>query len=569
MDIKEKLKIAENIVKTIERVIKTNRMYNGISPKIGEFREDLLQYLKEFLKEEELIISIGYNGYYLGNEMIYEETNNIENSNVYFLYKTGIRSLVFNQDLKEEELSKFIDILLLKRSNSSDIVTRLWEADFKTILYSKIETFYQSDSEQDLLFENFKHWIRRKETPMQKDFQAFGFDVGKKKKKYRAQDLKDDLKIVDNEKLFDELKDKHRIEILESDKSYIFDNLKYDLAELPERWSKMTMEVIFKFDDLYKDNVDFIFEVLDHDMENSSYLSLYRIFYDLKDVYQNLINKKKAIPIIRSFYQKLLEPQRLDRFIESLENLKEDNYKHFNLFLQQLNPKVVEQLSIHLAKIKDNDIRKKIIDNLEAMGVNPVPYYKSIIENNPANITEGFEGIEKLSISRAEKVKFYKTMLNLDSPPIMIILLKYLEGHYDSEMSTFYFKALRSKSKEVIDAAITYIKSIDNEDAIFKAVRFIETPYFNKWSIQYKQKYLALLVLKAGKIIGDFLINLFNSKQSNEELKISIIFSLGFLVTEKNIKFLQSINKKFSMSKKIKQEASNSLERLKMTINKK
>ena len=182
---KEKANLVGEIVKFIERILKTHQMYQGKHPNLDNFKLETIKLIKKYHKnfEEDVVVNISANGYKFEKTLVYEEEN-ISNSNVYYLYKMGVKTIMFTKNILDHEVEKFIEILTYKKTDSDDVITLLWEADFRTILYNKVETFYESDTEQKLDFEQFSQWIRKKEAPIQKEFEAFGFDFSKKKKKF-------------------------------------------------------------------------------------------------------------------------------------------------------------------------------------------------------------------------------------------------------------------------------------------------------------------------------------------------------------------------------------------------
>lgn len=575
-NIKEKTNLAGEVIKLIERVIKTHHMYQGKHPNLKNFKQEVLNLLRKYHEkfDEDLILNIISGAYEFEKVVVYEEEN-ISNSNVYHLYKMGVRTIVFTVNIDVNELNKFIDILIYRKTESNDIITLLWEADFKTILYNKVETFYESTTEQKQSFSQFSNWIRKKEAPIQKEFEAFGFDFSKKKKKYRADDLKKEIQIEDNEKLFEELKEKNKIEILESDNEFIHNNLKFDLKELPQRWSSMITKIAFMYVENVDEYIKYIYQYLDKYIEISDYKSLYFIFYDFKTNYETEVNKKKVVVLLKKLYNTLVEPERLGKIAKELSNLTEENYFDFVLFLKELNPSVLVKLVDNFANIENQKIRDELIAELTAINFDLTSYYKNLL-NAPSieYILEGLEGIRKSKkIPDIEKITLYKTTMEYKKPQIDLYLLELFQGYYDDDifMSNFFFRLLKSDSVDTLARVIIYIDGVSNDALFLKATKFIETSDFLSWRIELKKEYLAVLVRKLGVNSKNYLLALFDSKSLKnkkgfEDLRLAILYSFSFLLDKDIINFLKSTSKKLMFSKQLKTEALQSLERMKNVV---
>jgi hypothetical protein len=520
------------------------------------------------------VLNVVSSGYEFEKNLVYEEEN-ISNSNVYHLYKMGVRTIIFTKNIDVNEINKFIDILIYRKTESNDIITLLWEADFKTILYNKVETFYESSIEQKQSFSQFSNWIRKKEAPIQKEFEAFGFDFGKKKKKYRADDLKKEIQIEDNEKLFEELKEKNKIEILESDNEFIHNNLKFDLKELPQRWSEMISKVAFMYTDKLDSYIEYIYNYLDMYINTSDYKSLYFIFYYFKTNYETEINKKKVVGLLKKLYNTLIEPERLSKIAVELNNLNQEGYYDFVLFLKELNPTVLVKFVDNFANIENKEIRDQLISELTAINFDLTSYYKSLLNSpKPEYILEGLNGIRvSAKIPDIEKVALYKTTMEYKIPQIDAYLLELFVGYYDDDvfMSNFFFRLLKSNDVEMLARVIIYINSINNDALFLKATKFIETPDFLLWRIELKKEYLAVIVRKIGVGTKNYLLALFDSKalkskKGFEDLRLAIIYSFSFLLDKDIINFLKSTSKKMMLPKPLKEEALQSLERMKAVV---
>jgi len=164
--------------------------------------------------------------------------------------------------------------------------------------------------------------------------------------------------------------------------------------------------------------------------------------------------------------------------------------------------------------------------------------------------------------------------MEYNNPKIDAYLLELFKGYYDDDvyMSNFFFRLLKSNDIEMLARVIIYMDSINNNDAFFlKAVKFVETQIFLSWRIELKKEYLGVLTKKLGVNVKNYLLALFNSnalknKKGFDELRIAIIYSFSYLLDSEIVQFLKSISKKLMISKSLKQEALQSLERMKAVV---
>ena len=92
------------------------------------------------------------------------------------------------------------------------------------------------------------------------------------------------------------------------------------------------------------------------------------VFYKLKINYETSLEKKRLAPLVKLFYQKLLNADRMILITSALNYLEESNYHDFMLFLQQLNKSFLTKFVDAFIGIKNKEIRTELIRSLKEMG---------------------------------------------------------------------------------------------------------------------------------------------------------------------------------------------------------
>ncbi|MBE9541779.1 MAG: hypothetical protein IMF01_05625 [Proteobacteria bacterium] len=127
---------AKDVIQSIVKSSKAFKMYlpnNPLHQKFfNEFRDKLAGFLDEF---GDLRLNIGQFTLSYEEEVIYENRD-IKEGFAFKLYSDGIIGLNFREDIKEDELKVFLDILGENyNSLDDDIATRLWLSDLPNIDY--------------------------------------------------------------------------------------------------------------------------------------------------------------------------------------------------------------------------------------------------------------------------------------------------------------------------------------------------------------------------------------------------------------------------------------------------
>ncbi len=576
-------KLAEDIIKGAEKIIKTDRMYSGKHPQLDNFKSELYRLFGNYFGAfGDLILNVFPGIYSLGETKIFEDEN-VSGSNVYALYKSGVRNIAFMPNLTIPELAKFLKILSSHQATkSSNLITKLWEADFKSIKYHKIETFFEAREENDVSFSQFSGWLKRKNITMSKgaggnifgnmiQFGAISVSEKDSEKEYLLDEVKKDITIEDNIKLFEKTEEKEHVNLDKDDLSYINNQLSFDKKESVQRWIDMIIELSTYFVDFntHQQYIEYSFKYIEDFIRNQNYKPLFMLFYGLKISYETSTKKEKTIELVKSFYKDLLMPERIDKLIEHLSDLNEENYIDFKLFLGQLNKVALSRIVDNFARIQNKEIRTQLINFLKGLNYDLTNYYINALKlNDSAVVLEAIDYINNSNLPLEQKIAYFKSIMDSEDTDVVLKLFTIFNGYYDNDLSMFILKHLKGKNQLILRQILIYLDHLKNDQMLLKALKFIETEHFFEWQLQQKKDYLAILTYKIGFPIKNYLMVFFDDKQAKskkgfDEVRLAIVYALAFLIDRDVINFLQTLSGKLLMSKDIKQEALLSLQRMK------
>src|SRR4030065_2875566 len=136
------IKMAADVLQSLSKAIKALQLYPENSPVRQRFITDLTGKFTNFLQEYgDLTLTVKPFDLLYQGEVVYSQQAK-EDSIAFKFFGDGIRELAFSENLDEQEILDFIDIIQGNRERDEpddDIVTLMWEKEFKNIRYIVIE----------------------------------------------------------------------------------------------------------------------------------------------------------------------------------------------------------------------------------------------------------------------------------------------------------------------------------------------------------------------------------------------------------------------------------------------
>lgn len=142
------VKMAADVLQSLSKAIKALKLYPDNSPVRQKFISDLTGKFTNFLQENgDLTLTVKPFDLLYQGEVVYSQQVK-EESLAFKFFGDGIRELAFSENLDQQEILDFIDVIHGNRERDEeddDIVTLMWEKEFKNIRYVVMEEGGETD----------------------------------------------------------------------------------------------------------------------------------------------------------------------------------------------------------------------------------------------------------------------------------------------------------------------------------------------------------------------------------------------------------------------------------------
>lgn len=144
-------------VKSMVRALDTAAKNLILYPETNEIRGQSINAVKGFMDavliEGSLRLFVGKGQLIFNDEVVYQDKS-ADHGFVSPLFRDGIHSIEFIEGIPLEEIEVFINLLnklkVLPDETDDDIVTAMWESDFKFIKYDTADEFWETDDSIDI-----------------------------------------------------------------------------------------------------------------------------------------------------------------------------------------------------------------------------------------------------------------------------------------------------------------------------------------------------------------------------------------------------------------------------------
>ena len=134
--------VVKRILATLSKAYKSFSLYPRDNPVVNAATHELCELMETFFEDEaELCLSVDRFAIYFDDAKVYEDLD-LRNSYPFRLFTDGIRRLFFHDGIGPDEIAEYFECLRrVSRSPSltSDLVTLMWEKQFRNITYLVIE----------------------------------------------------------------------------------------------------------------------------------------------------------------------------------------------------------------------------------------------------------------------------------------------------------------------------------------------------------------------------------------------------------------------------------------------
>lgn len=153
MEKSDEIRESRELLQTLIKAKKNIRMYPENNPVYIKTLDDSFERFQRYLAYRDYFkLQIRQNSIFCEGEEIYHNPEKEDNVALFF-FKDGLREISFQKGLTRDELEEFLKIIAMEFSREEiddDVVTLLWERDFKNIQYVVDEAYLVDiDEEED------------------------------------------------------------------------------------------------------------------------------------------------------------------------------------------------------------------------------------------------------------------------------------------------------------------------------------------------------------------------------------------------------------------------------------
>lgn len=349
MELSEDIKEARDILQNIIKAKKNLRMYPENNPIYVKTLEDSYSRFNAFFDyRDSLALKIKQNSIYFDSEQLYYNPEKEDNLALFF-FKDGLREIIFNKGLLQNELEEFLKIVALdfdRETVDDDVVTLLWEKDFQNIQYVVEEGFLV-----DIDVEEFEKQVEEKVTE-------------------KVTDVDDLMKAYADGFIGEDVNTISIVPLADKDLQTLVKELEKDATDKIEKLVTIIFELIYQAEDRsdIEDSFTFLKDAVKYSVAHGELNTLLNVMKKNQEVLQDPTineNDKKYLKILPQY---LGTEEIVSLLAEILDSSIEVDEKDFEELTGFLDKNAIGPLIKYLGELKTIRARRFVIDALSVIG---------------------------------------------------------------------------------------------------------------------------------------------------------------------------------------------------------
>lgn len=506
------VQLVREAFKEMGKLLKNVALYGRHHQSVDRFMEKFFRLISDALKGlEEFSIETKAYQLMLHDLPVYQNPS-IENNFVYKFYMDGVRRLTFYAGITQDELDRFVSILLVNWDSPAlfedDCVTLLWNEDFQFIRHTVTDSF-QEDSKrgQEHLYTipGVIQQVRQgAEGTLDKDQKIDGGAAGRGQgggltsRKGMGRAHKIAIKIPADTTISEE--DLSYFE----EQPFAMDEVEFDmLRALINTTGRETLE---KF-------IEILFKVnLDKDEEEEQKARIVGIFDRISDLLletrrlgdlERLLRQihhltgpegqelPENIEAIQRIFSHWSEPPFVIKVMAELSYPKSRYTPSVLAICELLNPEAVQEITRQVSKVKIPSRRFAIFKLLPKIIKGQEQRVARLFDEFDAGFAhEMFKLLKESGDKHAFMIALRSSMKNQD-PDVRFEGLGFMPLEAAGQSVELLMKALKDPAKKVRNKSIHLLARIQSEEIHEKLMVFIEEKHFSRLSLDEKRRVFA------------------------------------------------------------------------------
>lgn len=514
MEQSEEIKEARDVLQSLLKAKKAFRMYPQNNPVYIKTLDDTYSRFKEFFTyKESLSFKIKQNSILYDSEQIYFNPEKEDNFALFF-FKDGLRELTFKNGLEREELEEFLKIIASdfdREVIDDDVVTLMWEKDFKNIQYVVDEAFLVDIEEEDYSI------------------------IAEKKVKEKATHIDDLMKAYMDGFKEEEVRSVSIVPLTEKDLQFLVKELERDSSDKTEKLATILFELIYQAENKNEIEDIFVFlkDVISFSMKHGDFLTTLNILKKVKEIMNDPLVGEDGKKYLNMIFQYMGTEEILSSLAEILEGGIEIELRTFEEFVGFLDRNAISPLIKLLGELKTIRARKSIIEALIILGKKDITAVSKGLEDNRWFVVRNIIYVLRKIADKGAIEYLLKNVRHSDIRvrKEVIKALGELGGH--SVIQTLR-EALDDADMHVRISAAKALGNVGSEVAKKIMIEEVSSKKFKEKDFEEKREFFEVLSRWKDSEVFDFLIRVLKKKTflgrvKNYENRACAAFGLGLL----------------------------------------
>lgn len=523
MEQSEEAKIAKDILQSIIKAKKTLRMYPQDNPVYVKTLHDSFTKFKNYFDyNDTYILKIGQHSIYFDSEEIYQNPEKEDNLALLF-FKDGIRELTFEKGLLQEELEEFLKIISLdfeREAYDDDVVTLMWERDFRNIKYVVDETVLMDADVEE--------------------YEAQAINQAKQE----VSDI-DGLMKAYGDEFKKDVQDMPVIPLSDKDLQILMRELEKDWSNKLEKLSEILFEMFYQsveIEGLFEDTLRFLKDTIRFLMEQGDINIIINIMKKSREVLEDPVSTEEMKKYARLLLAYPGKEEVISLFGELLNSgvpIDDDDLKGF---IELLDESAITPLVKVLGELKTLRVREKITEALIRLGRKDIRTLAKALNDERWYVVRTIIHILR-TIGDKRAIEYFLNCIRHTDVRVRKEAIRSLGELGSQEVLQHLRECLYDPDEGIRIAAAEAIGAIGSEEAKKIILKKILDKTFNEGDIEEKKKIYEVLSRWKDLEVFNFLIGIlkkkpFFKKAETYENWACAAFGLGLLGNKDALPFL-------------------------------
>ncbi len=506
------------IVEGILKAKKMMRMYPPNNPMHINASAGIFEKFNDFFSvHRDIAFKVTMNSLLYKDQQVYHKSDKDDNL-AFFFFKDGIREISFMNGIDQQELEEFISILNIDFETDApddDIVTLLWDRDFKNLKYFV---------DQDFL----GNW------EVASDSQASEEKV--------SSAHKDALKKLPEKAVI-------QVELTESDFRYLDDEMQKQNHPKLEKIIMILFESLYHTEetDYSREIINIVIEIIDYCVQESDFGKASNILNRLKGMAEDGKSGNDVKRSLQAVYDKINSRHLIDKMSKPLDNPSDMDKEGFMAFAGHMDERAISSLIYILGKLETIKGRHLVIDVLVSLGQQDIDEVEKGLQDSSWHVVRNVACVLGKIAAPDSIGLLVKTLSHSDHRVRKEVIIAI--GNIKNSKTTRYLgSTLTDNEKTVRLTAARTLGNTKTGDARKLLLSELTKKNFSEKDFSEKKEFYRIIAGWQDQDVKDFLVKTLNKKKffkktKNDEDRACAAYALGLLKYADAIKPLENASK--------------------------